>query len=147
MFIVVKESQIINCFRESETTIEKIQEIYPDCQTITKQMGIIASSATNLLRVYGSDVVLKPRVEIVVDKDTIIADGEEEVNIFVSIKGLQEDEIVNEIILEIDGVAAPVSLYNGSGSISIASKVAGMHLIDIASPKDVIYLKGGFVSE
>lgn len=147
MYIVVKDSKIINAFNENEIDLEKVKELHPDCKVFNKQLGIIAPNAQDLLRVYRSDVVLKPRAIISVNKKHIDADGEEEVTIDVCLKGLQESEVIEQITLDINGAAIPVKINENAGRISIASKVPGLHIISILHPKDVIHLKGGFIAK
>jgi hypothetical protein len=137
MFAIVNDrDEIVAEFDE----YNNIRELNDNERILETNISVPVGMLSQVVRVYNDKLVPKLVIEILPNKRIIQADGVDEIELTVELLDRQPDEIVDSVILDIEGAKIPVKINNDKGSVKFSTTNKGVFIIK-ADREDVICLK------
>jgi len=132
MYVVVQDNKIIKAFDGNTHTLSEIESQYPGLEIKKSSLVVPPDEAPTLLRLFKKRVVSKVSAVIDIDKNEVFADGNSEVLVTVTLFGLQPEERIKTVVVDIDGAEIITDIdQNNKGQLIFATKIKGLHIITV----------------
>lgn len=135
MYIATDKNEIIEAFLIAETNPVRIKQKYPNAKVLRSDFAVLPTEAKSLLRVFNNRIVPKISATMSLNKEEIIADGEDEITIDIELQNVQPDETIEHVTVDVDGAKMLVKINNGTGRLIFSTRAKGLHIITIEDEK------------